>query len=97
MTVLRNDVIDTVSLHTLADVEASINCFKLICRPARRGRPTKLGVRIIKFDGLTVEVRIGESCLGAGGWGMTTTLLLDGKRTTIQKIARAHLTLMRST
>ena len=87
----RSDVIDTVTLNTLADVEASINSFKLTCRPARRGRPTQLGTRTINFDGLTIECKIGESCLGSNGWGMTTTLLLDGKRTTIQKIAKAHL------
>lgn len=90
MKTFRDDIIDTVELHTLADVERSINSFKLICRPARRGRPTKLGARVIKFDGMTIEVRIGESCLGAGRWGMTTTLLLDGKRTTLQKIAKAR-------
>ena len=87
----RQDVIDTVTVHTLADVEGSINSFKLQCRPARRGRPTHNGTRVINFDGLTIEVKIGESCLGANGWGMTTTLLLDGKRTTLRKIAQAHL------
>ena len=87
----RQDVVDTVTVNTLIDVEGSINSFKLQCRPARRGRPTRLGTRVINFDGLTIEVKIGESCLGAGGFGMTTTLLLDGKRTTLQKIAKAHL------
>jgi len=89
----RSDIIDTVTVDTLIDVESSIKSFKLQCRPARRGRPTKLGTRIINFDGLTIEVKIGESCIGAGGFGMTTTLLLNGKRTTIQKIAKAHLAL----
>ena len=89
----RSDIIDTVTLNTLIDVEGSIKSFKLQCRPARRGRPSTLGTRIINFDGLTIEVKIGESCLGAGGFGMTTALLLDGKRTTIQKIAKAHLAL----
>ena len=87
----RQDVIDTVTVHTLADVEGSINSFKLQCRPARRGRPTHNGTRVINFDGLTIEVKIGESCLGASGWGMTTTLLLEGKRTTLRKIAQYHL------
>ena len=87
----RQDVIDTVTVHTLADVEGSINSFKLQCRPARRGRPTHNGTRVINFDGLTIEVKIGESCIGAGTWGMTTTLMLDGKRTTLRKIAQAHL------
>ena len=87
----RQDVFDTVTVNTLIDVEASINSFKLICRPARRGRPIKLGTRVINFDGMTIEVKIGESCIGAGRFGITTTLLLDGKRTTLQKIAKAHL------
>jgi hypothetical protein len=87
----RQDVLDTVTVHTLIDVEGSIKSFKRSCRPAGRGRPTRRGTRLINFDGLTIEVKIGESCLGAGGFGMTTTLLLNGKRTTIQKIAKAHL------
>ena len=87
----RQDVIDTVTVHTLIDVEGTIKSFKLQCRPARRGRPTKLGTRVINFDGMTIELKIGESCVGAGTWGMTSTLLLDGKRTTLQKIAKAHL------
>ena len=91
MTTHDRYITDAVTLHTLADVQGSINSFKLICRPARRGRPANRGTRVINFDGMTIELKIGESCLGAGGWGMTTTLLMDGKRTTLQKIAKAHL------
>jgi hypothetical protein len=81
----------TVEILTLADLEAAIESFKTTCRPRRRGRPSKTGERHFRFGALTVTFAVGESCLGAGGWGMTSRLFLDGKRTTLRKIAEAHL------
>jgi hypothetical protein len=79
----------TVDCLTLSDLQGAINSFKITCRPARRGRPTRCGRRTFTFKGMTIVCWIGESCLGAGGWGMTCRLQLAGKRTTLRQIAKA--------
>lgn len=79
-----------IEVLTLADLEAAIKSFKITCRPSRRGRPT-CGARRFSYKGHIIELFIGETCLGAGGWGMSARLMMDGKRTTLQKIAKATL------
>jgi hypothetical protein len=79
----------TVQALTLADLEAAIASFKIACRPARRGRPSKLGRRVFTYRGQEFTGWVGESCTGAGGWGMTFRLLdAEGRRVTIREIAK---------
>lgn len=77
---------------TAATLKAEIARLKRECRPAGRGRPSYWGWRAFEINGHTVTVTISESCIGAGGWGITVNLLLDGKRTSLAK-ALANLSI----
>ena len=82
---------DSVTVNTIAELEATIRDLKLTCRPAGRGRPVKLARRTIHFQGHKILAALGEACRGSHGITMAFGLYLDHsgtyRRTTIKKIA----------
>lgn len=74
---------------TIGSLKRDIEAFKRECRPAGRGRPARLGARYFHINGHTVGCTIGESCLGAGGWGMNVGLMLNGSKASLASILRA--------
>jgi len=82
-------IYETHQDSTLASLKRDIEAFKRECRPAGRGRPSRNGARYFHLNGRIVGCTIGESCIGAGGWGMTVRLMLDGKQASLAAILKA--------
>lgn len=89
-------IYETHQDSTPASLKRDIEAFKRECRPAGRGRPSRNGARYFHLNGRTVGSNghtvgctIGESCIGAGGWGMTVRLTLDGKQSSLAAILKA--------
>ena len=84
-------IYETHQDSTLARLKRDIEAFKRECRPAGRGRPSRLGARYFHLNGkpgqngFTVGCTIGESCIGRG-WGMTVRLTLNGNRASLAEI-----------
>ena len=78
---------DSVTVSTVAELQATIADLKRTCRPAGRGRPVKLARRTIHFNGHKITAALGEACRGSHGITMAFGLYMDGRRVTVDRIA----------